>query len=89
MMRTNRIRRVVGVGLWLSLVLNVSITWLASAQQQGGTPARGAAPPSRMPSIEDGDRCARCAAQRTGPAIRTLELIPTIPISLPSPGFPR
>ena len=50
MMPTNRIRRLIGVAVWLGLVLNVSITWLASAQQQGGTPARGAAPQTAVPA---------------------------------------
>jgi quercetin dioxygenase-like cupin family protein len=46
------VRRLVGVALWLGLVLNVSITWLANAQQQGAAPARGVtAVPAEAPNF--------------------------------------
>ena len=45
-----KVRTVVGVFAWLVLVLNVSVTWLASSQQTATPASRGAAPPSTVPA---------------------------------------
>jgi quercetin dioxygenase-like cupin family protein len=48
------IRNAVGVFAWLVLVLNVSVTWLASSQQTGAPAARGATPtaaPAEAPNF--------------------------------------
>ena len=54
MRRSNHVRTAVGVFAWLVLVLNVSVSWLASAQQGGAAPGRGAAPdaaPAEAPNF--------------------------------------
>lgn len=46
----NRIRTSVGVFAWVVLVLNVSVSWLASAQQGAAQAGRGQAAPSAVPA---------------------------------------
>jgi quercetin dioxygenase-like cupin family protein len=49
MSTTALVTKSVGLFAWLVLVLNVSVTWLASAQQTTTPPSAAAAPPSGVP----------------------------------------
>lgn len=50
MRRASQVRTAIGVFAWLVLVLNVSVTWLASAQQTVTPTSRGATPPTGIPA---------------------------------------
>src|SRR5512145_1760589 len=50
MTRSTRIRTAVGVFGWVVLVLNVSVSWLASAQQDAAQTGRGATRQTAVPA---------------------------------------
>ena len=50
MPKTSQLRTTVGVFVWIVLVLNVTVAWIAHAQQAGRPQSRGAKPPAGTPA---------------------------------------